>query len=285
MSTSHAAQYPDTLIDALTRWMIEQIGDSAAPFVLGLSGLQGSGKSTLAAQLVAAATACGFDAIGMSLDDFYLTREQRRQLACDVHPLFLTRGVPGTHDVALLHATLDALAQASPQTPATVPRFDKGSDDRLPPAAWTRIAHPPRLIVLEGWCVGVPAQHPDALQLPVNALERDEDGDGRWRRHINAALAGDYAGLWARLDRLLVLLAPSFDVVCEWRDEQERPLRVAGAPQAMSPAAMRRFIAHYERLSRHALATLPRIADHTLCLDARRRVVDDTPCVTLSNRQ
>lgn len=273
MNSLVAVGYPDALVAALANWAIDQIGERKTPLLLGLSGLQGSGKSTLAAQLVAAVSACGIDAIGMSLDDFYLTREQRRQLARDVHPLFATRGVPGTHDVALLHATLDALAQAAPDSPAAVPRFDKGSDDRLPSATWARITHPPRLIVLEGWCVGVPAQHPDALLAPVNALERDEDDDGRWRRHVNAALAVDYASLWSRLDRLLVLLAPSFDVVCDWRDEQERALRAAGAPQAMSTAAVPRFVAHYERLSRHALAMLPQIADRLLRLDARRRAV------------
>lgn len=270
MSRANAAAYPDAIVEALAQWTVERIDAGKPPLVLGLSGLQGSGKSTLATQLVAAVAARGIDAVGLSLDDAYLTREQRRQLALEVHPLFATRGVPGTHDLALLHATLDALAHASPDTPAAVPRFDKGSDDRLPTAAWTRVARAPRLVVLEGWCLGVPPQPPEALQAPVNDLERDEDADGRWRRHVNAALAGDYAALWSRLDRLLVLQAPSFDVVRGWRDEQEIALRNADAPHAMSPAAMDRFIAHFERLSRHALATLPDIAHIVMRLDARR---------------
>lgn len=270
MNKPDAAGYPEALVAWLAGWAIEQSSDRTTPFLLGISGLQGSGKSTLAAQLVMAAAARGIDAIGMSLDDFYFTREQRRQLAREVHPLFATRGVPGTHDVALLHATLDALARASPDTPAAVPRFDKGSDDRLPTAAWTRVARAPRLIVLEGWCLGVPPQPPEALDAPVNNLERDEDADGRWRRHVNAALAREYESLWSRIDRLLVLQAPSFDVVRHWRDEQEHALRAAGAAQAMSTAAVQRFVAHYERLSRHALATLPAIAHIVMRLDARR---------------
>jgi D-glycerate 3-kinase len=61
-------------------------------------------------------------------------------------------------------------------------------------------------------------------------------------------------------------------VVVRWRDEQERALRRRAAPRALSPAALRRFLLHYERLSRHALATLPSLADLRVLLDEARRV-------------
>ena len=242
------------------------------PFVLGLSGLQGSGKSTLARRLAHAARARGLRALALSLDDVYLTRAERLRLARDVHPLLATRGVPGTHDLPLLHATLDALANASPQRPAALPRFDKGRDDRAPESDWPRITAPPQLIVLEGWCLGVPPQPEADLVEPVNALERDEDGGGNWRRWVNARLAGEYAAPWRRIDRLILLAAPSFDVVARWRGEQEDALRRAAAPQAMDEVALRRFIAHYERLSRHALASLPARADIVVELDQVRAV-------------
>jgi len=70
----------------------------------------------------------------------------------------------------------------------------------------------------------------------------------------------------------VMLAAPSFDIVARWRDESERALRKRGAPRAMSRAALQRFLMHYERLSRHALRTLPALADIVVTLDASRRV-------------
>lgn len=248
-----------------------RLAGRTSPFVLGLSGLQGSGKSTLAARLVASGQA--FGTVVLSLDDCYLTRAERDALARRVHPLFATRGVPGTHDLARLHATLDGLAAATPEQPAWLPRFDKGRDEPVAPEQWQAVTAAPALIVLEGWCLGLPAQPEVALREPVNALERDEDADGRWRRHVNAQLAGPYAGLWRRLDHLVLLAAPSFEVVERWRGQQEQALRRAAAPQAMDTPSLRRFIAHYERLSRHALAVLPALADTVVRLDADRGVV------------
>lgn len=239
--------------------------------VIGLSGLQGSGKSTLAGQLAAASRARGVEAQVLSLDDVYFGRRERGRLAREVHPLLRTRGVPGTHDVALLLATVESLRHASTTRPALLPRFDKGTDTRLPPSRWRRVTRRPALIVIEGWCLGVPPQPAAALAVPVNALERLEDRDGRWRRYANAQLAGEHAQLAARLDRLVMLQAPDWSVVTRWRAEQEQALHRRGAPQAMDAPALRRFLMHYERISRHALAVLPVRADAVVPLDRKRR--------------
>ena len=239
---------------------------------VGLSGLQGSGKSTLARQLAALARDRGLSCEVLSLDDFYFGRRQRRRLARERHPLFATRGVPGTHDVALLGRTLAALDRACHAAPVRVPRFDKGRDTRLPPSRWRRVRRAPDLVLLEGWCVGASPQPPSALRRAVNALERDEDAGGEWRRAANAALAGPYARLWRRLDRLVLLQAPGFDVVEAWRSQQEKTLLARGAVHALDRSALRRFVAHFERISRHALRSLPRRADVRVVLDARREV-------------
>ena len=244
------------------------------PWLVGLSGLQGSGKSTLADQLATAAGARGIRSRVLALDDFYLGRRARAQLARTTHPLLATRGVPGTHDVALLDQVLDALRCAGARHPARIPRFDKGRDTRLPPSRWRRIEEPPQLVIVEGWCVGVPAEDARALATPANALERDEDRDGRWRQWVNARLGADYAALWRRLDRLVVLEAPDFAIVTRWRGEQERALRRRRAPQAMDATALRRFLMHYERLSRHALRVLPARADLRIRLGSDRAVLD-----------
>lgn len=233
-----------------------------------ISGLQGSGKSTLAARLAAAAQARGVRAVALSIDDFYLDRDARLALAREVHPLLATRGPPGTHDLALALDTLDAL-QAGRAT--ALPRFDKLADRRLPRRDWQRV-QAIDLVVLEGWCLGTPPEDDGALDEPLNALERDEDRDGRWRRWCNAALARDYPALWRRCDRLLLLQAPSFDIVPEWRWQAERALHATRPTRvAMDRAGVDRFVQHFERVSRQALRMLPALADVVVALDEDRR--------------
>lgn len=235
--------------------------------VLGVSGLQGSGKSTLAAQLAAAAEARGIKAVALSIDDAYLDLPERQQLARDVHPLLATRGPPGTHDVALACATLDALRAGEPMR---LPVFDKLGDRRMPPERW-REARDVELVVFEGWFLGTPAEPVEALAEPINALEREEDRDGSWRGFCNDALARDYPALWQRIDRLVFLQPPGFDIVPEWRWQQEQALQAGdSARTGMDRAQVGRFVQHYERVSRQALRALPRIAEVVVSLDADR---------------
>jgi D-glycerate 3-kinase len=203
----------------------------------------------------------------LSLDDLYLPGAARRRLAAEVHPLLATRGPPGTHDVALGVATLDALAQAGS---AALPRFDKAADEPHPRVAWPVVAAPADVVIFEGWCVGARPQGPEALAAPVNALERDEDPDGHWRTFVDTALAGAYPPLFERLDRLVLLAAPAFEVVAGWRAEQEAKLR-ARTGRGLGPAEIARFVAHYERLTRWILEEMPGRADLVIPLGADRR--------------
>lgn len=229
--------------------------------VVGLCGAQGSGKSTLAEALRRRFSDGGQRAATLSLDDLYLSRAERERLSAAVHPLLRTRGVPGTHDIGLGLGVVDALARGEA---ARLPRFDKAADDCAPPEAWDTAAAGTRLLILEGWCLGARPQAPEALAAPVNRLEREEDPEGIWRRYVNTALAGDYQRLFGRIDRLVLLAAPGFESVFGWRRQQEDALRAqagANAPGVMSDQALRRFIAHYERLTRHILAEMPPRAD------------------------
>lgn len=255
--------------DALT---IEAVLDRRAqlgrPILAGLCGAQGSGKSTTAARLVARLGSLGVASVVLSLDDFYLTRAERQSLGRDVHPLLETRGVPGTHDVGLACRTIDALLTGSGTV--DVPRFDKSIDDRAPSTGWTRVTAPVPVVILEGWCVGARPIADDALAQPINALERDEDDDGRWRRHVNARLGDDYAALFGRLDVRVLLRAPDFAHVHAWRLEQEEGLarRHDQALPSMDADAIGRFVAHYERLTRWIIADEP--ADLLIEISGRR---------------
>jgi D-glycerate 3-kinase len=243
-------------------------------FLVGICGPQGSGKSTTVAVVAALLEARGLKVATLSLDDLYLPRADREALARDVHPLLRTRGVPGTHDVALGLAVLDGLAG---QGETALPRFDKASDDRAPVNAWPVVAGPVDVVLFEGWCVGARPEPPQALAAPLNALERERDPDGAWRSYVNAALAGPYRALFARLDLLVLLTAPDFETVLAWRREQEAKLRGRlaeagqGADRAMSDEEVAVFVQHYERLSRHIAREMPARADLVVALDADRR--------------
>jgi len=232
------------------------------PFVLGICGAQGSGKSTVAAALAARLRARGRTCVVLSLDDLYLDGAHRRRLADTVHPLLRTRGVPGTHDPALGLALIDILGRAGT---VRIPRFDKALDE---PGAGEPVEGPADVVLFEGWCVGAQPQEPGELAAPVNALEREHDPDGIWRRYVNDRLAGAYRPLFGRIDFLVLLAAPGFDGVAEWRIEQERN---AGGP--MSDETVRNFVAHYQRLTEHMLRHGAGWAGLTIQLDANRRVV------------
>ena len=250
----------------------------AGPLLVGICGSQGSGKSTMALFLQALLQAEGQNAARLSLDDLYLTHRERRRLAHEVHPLLATRGVPGTHDVDLGADLISRLMSAGPGDLTPIPFFDKAADTRADPAAWPVFQGRAEVILFEGWCVGALPQPPQQLEAPINALERDEDPDGRWRRHVDAQLAGPYRRLFGPIELMIFVQAPSFDCVLEWRTLQERKLadalavRPDPARRAMTDAQLRRFIAHYERITRRLLEELPGRADIVVPLGEDHRI-------------
>lgn len=230
---------------------------TGVPLLAGICGPQGSGKSTMAAFVAAMLDAQGLPTAILSLDDLYLDPEDR---PVHIHPLFATRGVPGTHDIALGELVIDRLFAGR----TSIPRFDKALDRRRPRAEWEDNAGPASIVLFEGWCVGAEPEAAPALAAPINRLERGEDPDGVWRRHANQSLASDYRRLFARLGFLVYLAAPSFESVFGWRSLQEEKLRARvgdGAPGVMDGPALARFVMHYERISRHLAATLPERCD------------------------
>lgn len=290
----HQERLPDEYLQQAERYffpLAEQLAaqqrQSGSPIIVGINGSQGSGKSTLASLLVRLMQhQHGLSAIDLSIDDFYLTREKRQALGAEVHPLFATRGVPGTHDIALLQSTLAKL-QGTGET--AVPRFDKSQDDRHPQEQWPKVTTPLDVVILEGWCMGVSAQPDEALVEPVNELEKTEDPEGTWRSYANTKLRTDYRDLFNSIDAWIMLKAPSFDQVFQWRLEQEQKLADALRSSAtggkaggnsgnriMSDAEVARFIQHYQRLTERALSELPAHVDHLYALDEKRKIVSYT---------
>ena len=252
------------------------------PLFIGINGAQGTGKSTLAKLFELCCTKAGLQVAVLSIDDFYFSKAARAQLAETVHPLLATRGVPGTHDVHQLKSCLSRLMDSQAGT-VKIPRFDKAADNPLPEDHWATATLPVELIILEGWFIGLEPEPCEHLLSPVNHLEAIEDGDGSWRNFVNNSLRYDFADLFGHLDSLLMLQAPSFEQVFAWRSLQEEKLKRHRAARGdadtsgvMSPEEIGRFIQHFERLTRHALNTLPGKADWVFHLDSQHRVASKT---------
>ena len=239
------------LADALLPLRKAQLSEGPAPRLVFISGAQGIGKSTA---LRSALEALGARAIGFGIDDFYLPKADRARLADEVHPLFATRGPPGTHDVPLLMETLTALRAAQPGAEIPLPRFSKRDDDRAEPTVLTLEARP-SLIILEGWLMGVAPDPSAPSDTPLNSIEA-EDPFGAWRQYQEKQLAGPYARLWDMADSFIHLDAPGFETVLGWRLQQEAE-NLGKAPGTLSEAEtqwVERFILHYQRLTERLLS-------------------------------
>ena len=270
MTTTPQKAETNALTTSVARWIESVSSKLPHPCVLGLSGPQGAGKSTAARELVARA-APRLAVLG--LDDFYLPRAARRKLAGETSPLFETRGPPSTHDLALLVNTVDALKTAGADASTPIPVFDKKSDDRKPQGAWRAFIGRPDVILIEGWLVGAEASADFVSGAPMNDVE-SADRNAAWRRRQFEALNGPYTAFWNMIDAFAHIEAPAFATILDWRAQQEE--ETLGLPAGGLPAArrawVRRFIQHYERLTR-AMAAGARRPGAVIRLDARRRVI------------
>lgn len=233
-------------LEPLLRGLLERINTDRVS-VLGLSGPPGSGKSTLAGALVTHANRSGTTACLLSLDDYYLGRSQRQQMAATIHPLFRQRGVPGSHDVDRLLSDLDQI-RSGQSDGLSLPVFDKSSDDRATSERWCPLETQPQLVVLEGWCIGVPPQNEAELAQPINDLERFHDADGNWRHRVLQHWQQLHTALDSRLDQLWYIRVPDWNCVIDWRWQQERELDNRNLE---SRSEVEKFLGSFERIVNH----------------------------------
>ena len=261
----------DPMIASLISDLIQEhcARDPARTPVIGVAGAQGSGKTYICRQLAAANPRIAH----FALDDVYFTHAERQRLARQFHPLFATRGPPGTHAVGLALTTIAELRNASAETETPLPRFDKARDDRAPTETWPRFKGRPEAILFDGWCLGaLPDEVGDA---PINKLETEEDRDGSWRARIRNDLATRYQMFFAGFDSLIYLKPPGWGVVRRWRAQQEQET----LSRELTPddhARLDRFLMHYERLTRSMMSGA-HCADVVAALDEGRRVTAIEP--------
>jgi D-glycerate 3-kinase len=261
---------PNTLSSKLTEIIDDLISASTSIPIIGLSGPQGSGKSTALDNVLKQSS---FRIAGISLDDFYLPKSERMTLSENVNPLFETRGPPGTHDLILLETTLDDLLDAAPATEHLIPKFDKPSDDRLPPEKWDRFQGRPDAIVLEGWMIGATLPPDFLTSSPMNGIE-NQDMNNSWRREQYEKLSSPYADLWDHVDHFIHIVGPGFDAVQKWRLEQEATnlnVDLSELPDARRQWVFS-FIQYFERLTNSMQAGYKR-PGIILNIDAEREYI------------
>jgi len=241
--------------------------------LIGLAGGQGSGKSTISKILkILLKEKFNLEAVNISIDDFYKTLKDRKKMSKNLSKLFLTRGVPGTHDTKMLFNCLTKLKQKS-FSKILIPKFDKSTDDRCKKREWTRVLKKPDIIIFEGWCVGAIAQKKNSLTKAINDLERQEDEDLVWRKKVNDELKDKYRIIFNLIDILIFLKVPSFKHVYKWRLLQEKKLRrISKGKKIMNNNQIKKFIMFYERTTLNMMKTLGKISKVLIKIDTKHRL-------------
>ena len=240
--------------------------------IIGLTGGQGAGKSTIT-QIIKLILNNKYrlKVTCFSIDDFYKTLEQRKKLSKNVHKIFKTRGVPGTHDTKMLKKIFFNLTKKNFK-PVLVPLFDKSTDDRLPKNKWQKINQQPQVIIFEGWCVGASPQKSKNLIKPINILEKKQDPNLIWRNKVNNELKTKYKIIFDKINKLIFLKVPNYECVYKWRLLQEKKLQLTSrGKKIMSASQISEFIMYYERITRQMLKDLTNKAYAVLHLDTKHR--------------
>ena len=241
--------------------------------VIGLTGGQGTGKSTISNILkIILKEAYNLETVIFSIDDFYKTLQERKNMSKKISNLFITRGVPGTHDTKMLFKCVENLKKNKFEE-IDIPKFDKSIDDRLKKNKWLKVKKKPNIVIFEGWCVGATAQKKKDLNSSINKLEKQKDIKKIWRNRVNSELKKNYKKIFKLIDKLIFLKVPNFKYVLKWRLLQEKKLRITSkGNKTMNDKQIENFIMFYERITKHMLKILPKKADVVISIDERHRL-------------
>ena len=256
----------------LSKWIYSVYQKDKKTKIIGLSGGQGAGKSTITSILkLIFKKKYGLDLCVFSIDDFYKTKAERIKMSKKIHPLFATRGVPGTHDIKLLNKVIQKLKKKKFKS-VLIPKFDKSTDDRFKKIKWQKIKKIPDIILLEGWCVGAIQQKKSELLEPLNIIEKKLDKKLIWRNKVNNLLKNEYKKLFNKIDKLIYLKVPDFNYIFKWRFLQEQKLKLTTkSKNTMSKTQIKEFIMFYERITKHMMKNYSKISDLTVFLDKNHR--------------
>ena len=255
-------------------WIENKYQKKRKTLFLGFSGRQGSGKTTVAKILKIILKKFFKRKIHVSsIDDFYKTLKDRNKMSYTTHPLFKTRGVPGTHDINLVKKFFYFIKKKKFEK-TKLPKFDKSMDDRLKKKYWYNIKEKPEIVILEGWCVGAKPQSNSLIKKPINVLEKYEDKNLIWRKHINERLKREYKKLFEMIDYYIFMKIPNFHMVFKWRLLQENKLRkkLYLKKKIMSYKELKRFIMFYQRITLQMIKDLSKSASIVMLLNENHEI-------------
>ena len=256
-------------------WISKKV-NKKRPLIIGLAGGQGSGKTTISSILTLILQKYfKLNVFKVSIDDFYKTRKDRNLLSKNKHPLLMTRGVPGTHDIDLMLKFFKKVMSKNFKN-LEVPKFNKAIDDRYKKSLWYKIKSKPDVIIFEGWCVGARAQTNKQLKKPINSLERIYDQRIEWRSYVNSQLKKKYKTLFKQLDGLLYLKAKNFDLLKKWRLKQERKLWAQTKNKKnlkiMSSGDVINFMQTYQRITQQMFKDAVRTSSIIMNLNSNHQI-------------
>ncbi|SVC54701.1 uncharacterized protein METZ01_LOCUS307555 [marine metagenome] len=249
--------------------IFEYINDSKKKKFL-ISGSQGIGKSTLSIILEK-----NFKifykkkVLCLSLDNYYLTKKERIDLSETIHPLLLTRGVPGTHDIQKLLTDIKNFNKS--KYPIYTPIFNKLTDDRT--KRTKELSSDVDILILEGWCCGCPPLSDKFLSTNINTLEKEKDMQQIWRNYFNKQLKEKYSTLFGYFDKLIYLKPPSFSLIINWRLKQEKMMIKNKKNKLMNKKEILEFIAHYEKVTKWMMKILPFHSDLCIIIDKNQKII------------
>lgn len=248
--------------------IIKNINDSKnSKFII--AGSQGSGKSTLTTILkLVLEKFYKKKVMLLSIDDYYLSKNKRQELSKKIHPLLITRGVPGTHNIAVLKK--DIINFQKKKFPIVAPLFNKLKDDI---SSKKKIIKKAEILLLEGWCCGSPPISRDYLFKNINRLESTLDKNKAWRQYYNFQLQKDYKKVFSLFDKQIYIQAPSFTYISKWRYAQEKSNALKSKDEKfMKKTDLQKFIQHYEKLTKWMIKTMPAKADMLIKIDKNQKI-------------
>jgi len=211
----------------------------------------------------------------ISIDDFYKTRKERINLSKKIHPLLLTRGVPGTHDINIM-LNFFRKAKSKKFKRLKLPIFNKAIDDRLNKKKWYDLKARPDVIIFEGWCVGAKSEKNTSLKKTINSMEKAKDQKQIWRKYVNHQLKSKYKNLYSQLNCLIYLKAKNFSLLQKWRLKQERKLWLKSKSKSnlkiMSKGDVLNFMQTYQRITQNMFRYMPKYASIILNLNSNHQI-------------
>jgi len=243
---------------------INKKANKKRPYFVGLAGGQGTGKTTISSLIRIILTKYfKLKVFRISIDDFYKTRKERINLSKRVHPMLLTRGVPGTHDINMM---LDFFKKSKSKKfkRLKLPTFNKAIDDRFNKKKWYDLKNKPDVIIFEGWCVGAKSENSITLKRTINSMEKLEDQRQIWRKYVNQQLKTKYKNLYSQLNCLIYLKAKNFSLLQKWRLKQERKLWLKSKKNSklkiMNRGDVINFMQTYQRITQNMFKNMPKYA-------------------------